>query len=325
MNTKLITIIIVNWNGKKWLKRCLGSLKRQTYKYLEVIVVDNDSTDDSVEYIKKTFPHVIVLQNRKNVGFATANNKGIAKSKGKYIVLLNNDTWVKPDFTQKLYDYYMSHQYAVIAPVEHRYSHDAYFPCNTTLDILGSPAYYQPTYKKGKTFFLGGVCLFFEKQLYLETHGLDNNFFMYFEDADWFWRLNMFGKTFAFVRSIPLFHAGAGTTGKGIQYKAFLWRNQNLLQMLLKNYSSLMLVLVIPLYILQNIVEILFFIFAGKFKIAMSYVEGWYFNIKNWDHITRERKWIQRIRSIDDWHIMRKMYMGSGKLLLLKTYLSHTS
>ena len=96
-NMKLVSIIIVNWNGLKWLKLCLPSLAKQRYQPIEIILVDNASTDESTAWTRKHYPKVKIIRNGENLGFAEANNVGYRKAKGEYILLLNNDTIVKPD------------------------------------------------------------------------------------------------------------------------------------------------------------------------------------------------------------------------------------
>jgi hypothetical protein len=114
---------------------------------------------------------------------------------------------------------------------------------------------------------------------------------------------------------------GAGGAGYGIRYKIFLWRNQNILQMLIKNYSFPFLILFLPLYLIQNIIEALFFLLIFKPQISNSYLKGWGFNILNLARTLKKRKWVQEHRKINDLEILKKMYFGSGKLLLLKNYL----
>jgi len=163
-------------------------------------------------------------------------------------------------------------------------------------------------------FYLSGVCLFFSKKLYFKTKGMDNNFFMYFEEVDWFWRLNLLNKKFSYVKDAYIYHYGSGSTGKGIKYLLFLWRNQNTLQMLLKNYEWFNLLWILPIYIIQNIIEIIFFLIILRPKIAFSYLEGWAFNIKNFSRTMKKRKWVQKNRLNSDWTIIKKMYFGFGKI-----------
>src|SRR3989338_3853888 len=87
-----LSVVVLNWNGKQYLNNCLGSLSKQNYKDFEVILVDNGSTDGSVDYVRKNFPKARVIENKKNLGFTIGNNIGIEKSKGRYVFILNNDT-----------------------------------------------------------------------------------------------------------------------------------------------------------------------------------------------------------------------------------------
>jgi len=315
----LISVIIVNWNGEKWFKDCLFSLYNQTFKKIEVLVVDNNSSDKSVEYLEKNFPKVKIIKNKKNVGLSTAFNIGVEKSKGEYIMLLNNDTFFKKDFVQKLFTFYKKHNYSVIAPIEKRFDEKEKIKCNTTIDITGSPAYYLPNFSRWDKFFYLSVCFLFSRNDYLASKGLDDNYFMYYEDVDWFWRLSLLGKKFTYVNDVIISHAGGGSSGKGLNYNTFLWRNQNCLQTLIKNYSFLTLVFVLPIYIVQNLIEAIALIFVNP-KISKSYIQGWIFNIKNINKIIKKRKWVQDHRVVSDLEIFKKMYPGSGKLLLLYNY-----
>ena len=98
MKSGYISVIIVNWNGKKWLKKCLDSILIQSYEKIEIVFVDNGSTDGSVEFVTKYYKNVIVVSSKKNLGFASGNNLGIKKANGEYIALLNSDTWLEKDF-----------------------------------------------------------------------------------------------------------------------------------------------------------------------------------------------------------------------------------
>lgn len=312
-----ISIIILNYNGKKWLRRCLDSLMAQTNRDFEIIFVDNASSDGSIEYVEKKYTGVKIIRSEKNIGFAGGNNLGISHARGKYIMLLNNDTWVEIDFLEKMKKSFLNSDYDVIGPRE-----DLYFPESLKkkyllkIDVGGHPVCLLEE-KEGllmDDFYLSGVCLFFEKKFYEDTLGLDSNFFMYFEEIDWFWRLHLLKKRMYKDDTLVVHHAGSGSTGRGIKENAFLWRNQNQLQMLLKNYKWFTLAWIVPIYVGQNIVEMVFFLLMGKPKISLTYIRGWWFNVTYLRMTLRKRKWVQERRKVGDWEIMKKMYWGLGKL-----------
>jgi len=309
---KFISIIIVNYNGKKWLKKVLDSLSCQTYKNFEIIFVDNKSIDESVEFVAENYPKVNIIKSEKNLGFSGGNNLGIKVAKGEYILLLNNDTWLDNNFLEKIVTFYEKSNYDIVCAVEADYYTKE---CQVYTNLLDPFGHY--VYIKGgdgsREFYLSASCLFFNKNIYYETRGLDENFFMYAEDWDWFWRIQLLGKKIFKINDLKFYHLGAGSTGTGIKYHSFLWRNQNALQMLLKNYRWYNLLWVLPIYFAQNIVEIIFFLITFKPKIAYSYIEGWAFNIKNFKKIMDKRKWVQENRKVGDWGIIKKMYVGFAK------------
>jgi GT2 family glycosyltransferase len=308
----LVSIIIVNWNGKKWLGKCLSSLTGQDFNRFEIVVVDNKSSDGSVSYIKDHFKNVRIIQNDKNFGFARANNIGIKQSKGEYILLINSDTWVEKDFLVKIFNSYKNHKCDVLGPTETQYKSPKFTKYKYTIDVLGYPV--MQTGKNGRLFYIKGSCLFFQKQLYIDSKGFDNDFFMYFEECDWFWRLQLLGKKIYQDENLFIYHDGIGMQKHKNPYPYFLWRNQNTLQMLLKNYSLISLILVLPIYLIQNTAEFIVFILFLKPKIAFTYIEGWIFNIRKLSRTLKKREWIQRHRVVSDIEIIKLMYAGSGKL-----------
>lgn len=310
-----ISIVIINWNGKKWLEKCLRSLSVQTYKDFEIIFVDNASEDDSLKFVERNYPNVVIIKSEKNLGFAGGNNLGFKYAKGEYILLLNNDTWVEKTFLNKMILFYESHAYDIIAPLELGYDKKSvkkeYF---LTIDIFGHPFLLEKKMKIQDPFYLSGVCLFFSKKLYKNSQGLDKDFFMYFEETDWFWRLNLMKKKIFQMTDVFVYHAGAGSTGLGIKYKSFLWRNQNALQMLIKNYAWYNLLWTLPIYIIQNILEIIAFLIVLKPRIAWSYIEGWWFNVRYLPRTLEKRRIVQRERLVGDSYILKKMHKGFGKV-----------
>jgi len=308
----IISVILVNWNGLKWLDKCIGSLMIQDYNALEIIMVDNGSTDKSVTFVKKEFPTVQVIQNKKNLGFASAVNIGIDHSSGEFILLLNTDAWCDKKVVRQLFDCLVKLQLDVVGAQEADYKGVTRPTYTTTIDMFGHPIY---LYERGKqNFFLSGVCILFSKELYVATGGLDSDFFMYFEEIDWFWRLNLVHKKIAFAEGVYVNHAGAGSSGSGIKQKAFLWRNENTLQMLIKNYSATRLCWILPLYLIINTFEALVFFVILRWDIAITYPKGWLFNVKHFQNIWRKHKEVQDLRKVSDRKIKSLMYPGVAKV-----------
>lgn len=113
--------IIVTYNGMKWLEKCLSSLRNSTYP-TEVVVVDNGSTDGSIDFIREHFPEVHLMESKENLGFGKANNKGISyalKQEADYFFLLNQDAYVFPDTIGNLLNNFKENpEYGVISPIQ---------------------------------------------------------------------------------------------------------------------------------------------------------------------------------------------------------------
>lgn len=317
MKQNLISIIIVNYNGEKWLKKCLDSLSRQKDDNFEIILVDNNSSDGSAEFIKKNYLKVKIIQSAKNLGFAGGNNLGIKNAVGEYILILNNDAWLEDDFLKRIREFFAKNHFDVVSALEAEYNSEKIKIKNftTKVDPFGYTISLPQKDKNRQPFNLCGFCLFFKKKLYEETGGLDENFFLYIEEIDWFWRLRLFDKKIGICEGLHVHHYGSGTVGGKMQYLTFLCRNRNIPQMLLKNYAWYNLLWVLPIYFLQNIVEILYFSISGKFRLAYSYLAGWVFIIKNLKKILAKRQWVQKSRKIGDGKIMKQyFYPGFAKL-----------
>lgn len=309
-----IAIIIPNWNGEKWIKKCLDSIDAQNYKDYELLVVDNNSKDNSIEILKK-YKDIKVISNNLNCGFATAIDIGVNNTNSKYILLLNNDTWMKPNFLEVAIKEIKDKKLSVLGFQEMDYfseklydSEDKYYG----LDIFG---YHIKTNNVEKSFYLCGVCLLIERNCYINVGRFDRNFFMYMEEVDWFWRLNLMAIPFGLSDLVKIHHFRHGSSEKygDLSASRFMWRNKNTLIMLLKNYSPITLMMVMPLYFLINLVEIIYFSFNGRFDIASTYPKAFIQSLSHFQHILSSRKHIKKQRLISDFKLMHKMYFGSAK------------
>lgn len=201
---KKATVIILTFNSEKYIKACLTSLQSQTYKNYSIQVVDNNSTDHTLEIIKEKFPDVDVVANKKNIGFARGNNLAIKKAlkeKADYVVLLNHDTQVEPNFLEAGIKAITDPQIGLASPTilyantdkiwwagSEIYRHREILSFHTTK--IGEHKNKEQTYIKpiSDTLTTDWVpaCALFIKQATLNKIGLlDESFFMYGEDVDW--------------------------------------------------------------------------------------------------------------------------------------------
>jgi len=114
MDLPKVTIQIVTWNSMKYLPTCLKAIFDQSYKDFQVLVIDNNSMDETVDFIRKNYPEVAIFQNKKNMGFAKANNQGIKLLHSPYVLLCNPDIILEPDWLEKIMTNIESGEYSNI-------------------------------------------------------------------------------------------------------------------------------------------------------------------------------------------------------------------
>lgn len=240
------SVVVLNWNGKRFLKNLFDSLAKQTYprdKY-EVIFVDNASKDDSVDFVRDSYPWVRIIKNKGNYGFAKGCNAGMVAARGKYIVLLNNDTKTEPKWLAELVRVADKKKAgAVVSKLMFDKKRGFINNAGGFLQYDKTwPAIEQGINEKDNgqydriqeiTAFCGASVLFNRKML--EQIGLlDEIFWMYFEDTDLSWRGQKKGWHYYLAPKSVLYHAHAGSSGEDTPlFKFYVSRNRVLI--LLKN------------------------------------------------------------------------------------------
>ncbi len=203
-----LSIIIVNLNNKQLLKDCLYSIYQQTKKIsFEVIVIDNASTDGSVEMVKLSFPEAQVAANQENVGFAKANNQALALANARYALLLNNDTVVKDGAFDKLVEFMDNHPRAgacgprLLNP-------------EGTIQRQGSwlSRRFWLAKKPVTVDFVVGACLLVRKEVVDQVGYLDENLFFYNEDLDWCLTIRKAGYKIYFLPEAEVIHFGGASS-----------------------------------------------------------------------------------------------------------------
>lgn len=282
----LVSIIIVNFNGKHFLKNCFESLNNQTLKNFEVILVDNNSTDETCRWVENCNYHFVnVLQLDKNYGFGIANNRGFQISKGKYIVLLNNDTVLDTEFLANLIVPLQQGLCKIASPLI------LYKDRPKIIDKAGGHLFYPDGLNRGRgcgtnvndfdltqceVFYPDGCASVFDRQI-IENYGFfDEDFYLYGEDTDLGLRYKLSGFDCLFVPTSIVFHVHSGTAGKFSTLKAY-YVERNRYFVMIKNFP-IFYILISPLFtILRYLFQGLATMFgkgvSGNFKEEHSSLE----------------------------------------------------
>jgi GT2 family glycosyltransferase len=251
----LVSIVIPNWNGKKFLAGCLDSLAAQTYSPLEVIVVDNGSMDGSVALLKTNYPWVKLIRFDQNTGFSVAVNAGILQASGDLVALLNNDTIVDGAWVEALVRALDEHPEAGSVACKMLAYDD-----KTILDGAGDGyrrgglpgrighreedvgQFDQPRYVLGAC---GGAAMY-RRELFDKIGLFDEDYFAYLEDVDMGLRAQRAGYKCYYVPSAVVYHLGCGTTGSGYSPMVVRLSAQNNINTIVKNIPAKLLFRFLP-------------------------------------------------------------------------------
>lgn len=238
-----VSVIIVNWNGREHLARCLRSLMAQTYDGFEIIFVDNGSSDGSVLYVREHFPGVRVIENGENLGFATPNNQAIRVAAGRYIVTLNNDTETPPQWLEALVTAAEAHPEIgafaslVVFDAQRQMIDSAGLSVSLAgigcQSRLGEDA--RQVREPEEVFGVCAAAALYRRELFDDVGLFDDDYFAYYEDVDLAWRARLRGWRAMLVPQAVVYHVHSATGGRGSAFKARLLA-RNKLWTTFKNY-----------------------------------------------------------------------------------------
>lgn len=210
-----VSVIIVNLNGKSLLEECLKSLMKVNYTNFEIILVDNNSTDQSVEFVKQTYPSVIIIKLDKNRGYAESNNIGAKNSKGEFLLFLNNDTVVTPNFITELVNVMNSDPKIVICQSFLLKSKDIVDSSGDFIDSIGVAYSSNEKITDIKEILSArGASMLAKKNVFEKLGGFDEQFYVSFEDVDLGWRAWIMGYKVVVVPKSIVYHLGGKTVNK---------------------------------------------------------------------------------------------------------------
>lgn len=320
-------VVILNWNGKKMLERFLPSVTACTTGDAEVIVADNGSTDDSLDFVRAHYPGMRIIELDKNYGFAGGYNRALEQVEADYFVLLNDDVEVTPGWVEPVIQQMQQHpEMAICQPKLLMYDQRDTFEyaggAGGFIDKYGYPfcrgrmfttlekdhgQYDNPS----DIFWASGAAMFVRADVWRQLGGLDNDFFAHMEEIDFCWRAKNAGYRVAFCPQSVVYHVGGGTLPKSNPRKTYL-NFRNNMALLYKNLPKQRLAWVLYCRIVLDYVAAFKFLFERKPKEFSAVIDAHKAFYKWLPDLKRKRSSLIQRKNI------KEMYQG---LLLIDYYL----
>ncbi|MFV0419910.1 MAG: glycosyltransferase family 2 protein [Dysgonomonas sp.] len=287
---KKISVVILNWNGRKLLKEFLPSVIRYTtYPDIEIVVADNGSTDDSLTFLQIEYPQVICVELSDNHGFADGYNRALEKVDAEYFVLLNSDVEVTDGWLLPIIEYLDTNKdVAAAQPKILAQRNKSYFEyagaSGGFIDKYGYPFCRGRIFNKVEAdlhqydspidvLWATGACLIIRSRDFFDAGGFDASFFAHMEEIDLCWRLNSRGRRVVCLPFSTVYHVGAATLKKESPRKTFLNFRNNLL-MLYKNLPQESLKKIMIIRLILDYVAAFQFAITGKYANAKEVIRA---------------------------------------------------
>jgi len=319
-----VSIIVLNFNGMSFLKKCFYSLSEMDYpkERYEIIMGDNASTDNSVEYVSAAFPQIKILRFDNNYGFCKSNNLCAKEARGDYIVLLNNDTYVDRYWLKNIVKAVMNDKDVLSCASKILF---AQLGSGSVINSAGGVIWpsgcglfegwlEQDAEKYNREKYTGFGCgagVMVERKFFLDTGGLDEYYFYTGEEMDLGFRIWLYGHKVLYVPSAVMYHFMGGTSFKGFKHRSrtdaitfLLMRNK--MYFILKNFELPNVIKGIVLLLLSNIYEMFSSIIHGNFGIPASILKAHLAILKDINIIMKNRKITQAERKISDTELYKK-------------------
>lgn len=270
-----VTVIIVNWNGGDLLAQCVRHLQAQTVQPNKVLLVDNASTDGSLERLP-AWDRLIVLRMNRNLGFAAGNNYAIAQCSTEYIALLNPDAFASPDWLEQLLA--AAHAHPQSAAFGSRQLCDE---APTRLDGIGdcyhwSGMAWREAHEKTQRahhliereiFAPCAAAALYRRAAFVAAGGFDESFFCYMEDVDLGFRLRLAGHTARYVSAAVVRHVGSATSGGRHSDFSVFHGHRNMVWTFVKNMPGILFWAFLPLHLAVNLAALALFGSRGQAKV----------------------------------------------------------
>jgi len=316
----LVSVIIVNYNGKEFLKIAIDSLKKSIFKNFEAIVLDNASSDGSQNFIKKNYPEIKLVENNANFGYSGINH-AIKYCNGKYILFLNNDIKLEKNCIGNLVKIIESDNLiGMAAPKIVNYYNKKLLSGGTWL----SKSFYNGHIKgdnASKSMIIPYLGVGLIRKTIVDKYGylFDPDYFIYGEDVDLGLRIRLLAKKTIFVHDALLYHMHAKTTNKSGKASTTYLMERNLLTTFFKILSAKNIIFLLPYVLFVRFMAIIRDLLLLKINIAISRLNAMLFILTNFNSILKKRQETQKFRTVNDdylFEVFSEKYLFKPKFLV---------
>ncbi|OGM30579.1 hypothetical protein A2630_02300 [Candidatus Woesebacteria bacterium RIFCSPHIGHO2_01_FULL_44_10] len=302
----LVSIVIVNWNGGEVFEDCLRSLTKIDYPNQELIIVDNGSVDGTQKHA--------TIRNKENLGFAAANNQGVKNAKGRYVLLLNNDTKVKSDFLTKLVARIEKDEsIGVIQPKilimdkpTHLDSVGSFLTRTGFLQHYGYLARDAREYSREMPIFSAkGACMLVRREVIEKVGLFDEAYVSYLEETDFCWRVWLAGWKILYYPEAQILHK-VGMTSKRLNQIAVNYHSfKNRLATLFKNLSGFDLILIGGTHLVIILILSFYYLARFRFREVVMIWRALFWNLSHLSDLLAKRSAAQKLRKVSDRELFR--------------------
>jgi len=309
-----VSVVIVNWNAGRFLERCLVALMAQTVKPYEIILVDNASTDGSLDIVRR-FAAVRLIELDRNSGFARGNNLAIkaASAESEWIVLINPDAFAAPHFLEELleaaqrnpaYDMFGSKLLNAIEPMLLDGAGDAYHMSGRVWRLGHGTRNPASGEKECEVFSPCAAAAMYRRSALQKVGGFDEDFFCYVEDVDLGFRLRLAGYRCLYVPQSVVHHVGSATTGGQHGDFAVYHGHRNLVWIFVKDMPGILFWLLLPLHLAMNLAALCVFILRGQGRVILRAKRD---ALSGLPAMWRKRAQVQSMRAVSLGNIWRML------------------
>lgn len=321
-----VSVIVLNYNGLDFLPRCLETLHKTSYTPLELVVVDNNSTDGSLAYLRRNHPGVRIIAFSENLGYSGAYNAAIEQVASEYVVLLNFDVEVEAGWLDQPMDLFFSEpRLAAVQPKLRALQNHSRFEyaggSGGFLDRYGYPFLRGRVFDTleedhgqyddvASIFWATGAALITRRESYVKAGKLDADFFLHMEEIDLCWRYRLLGWDVKVAPKGVVYHfSGAALSAE--RFHKIYYNHRNSLVMLFKNYGFLRLLRFLPVRWLLDGVTVVTSVFRKEPQRSAAVLAAYGHILLHLPRLISKRRQVQRMRSVSDRDLDGVIYPGS--------------